>query len=201
MSSELELWDYRRRVAAIYAAARAGGVGKETWDTWTAARDDLFATHSQTPLDEPATFEGLPYFPYDDGWRTVARFESEPGESRGEFIEIGHLTFDLRGSRSSLPVYWLEAYGGGVFVPFRDLTNGDTTYGGGRYLLDTVKGADLGHEGDLVVVDFNYAYHPSCVHSDRWVCPLASPRSAVALPVRAGEMLIANPATEDGSET
>jgi hypothetical protein len=84
---------------------------------------------------------------------------------------------------------WLNAYGGGVFVPFRDATNGAATYGGGRYLLDTVKGADLGHNGDAMVLDFNYAYHPSCVHSLQWSCPLAPPGNTLDIEVTAGERL------------
>jgi uncharacterized protein (DUF1684 family) len=85
--------------------------------------------------------------------------------------------------------YWLEAYGGGVLVPFCDLTKGNETYGGGRYLLDFAKGADLGSNGDEVIVDFNYAYHPSCVHSDRWSCPLAPAENRLPVAVSAGERL------------
>ena len=201
MDSHLELWDYRRRVAAIYGAVRIGGAGEETWSRWTAARDDLFSTHPQTPIDDPSTFEGLAYFPYDERWRTVARFEPGRGETRGEFSEIGRLAFELAGESLTLPVFWLDAYGGGWFVPFGDLTNGSTTYGGGRYLLDTVKGADLGHEGDRVTLDFNYAYHPSCVHSYRWVCPLAAPESKLAVAVTAGEMLSGAGESNDGEGT
>ncbi len=84
---------------------------------------------------------------------------------------------------------WLDAYGGGVFLPFRDATNGRSTYGGGRYLLDTVKGADLGHEADQIVLDFNYSYHQSCVYSERWSCPLAPPANRLTFAVEAGERL------------
>ena len=94
----------------------------------------------------------------------------------------------------SLEVFWLDAYGGGVFLPFRDLTSGKTTYGGGRYLVDTVKGTDGGclevTPGSTdVTIDFNYAYHPSCVYSPRWACPLAPPENRLPVPVRAGERL------------
>jgi uncharacterized protein (DUF1684 family) len=83
----------------------------------------------------------------------------------------------------------LEGYGGGLFVPFGDLTNGHETYGGGRYLLDSAKGADLGSHGNWVVLDFNFAYRPSCVHSDRWSCPLAPVENRLPVAVRAGERL------------
>ena len=61
---------------------------------------------------------------------------------------------------------------------------------GGRYLLDQAKGADLGTSPDgRLVLDFNFAYHPSCAHDDRWTCPLAPPDAVIAGPVRAGELL------------
>jgi uncharacterized protein (DUF1684 family) len=88
-----------------------------------------------------------------------------------------------------LEVYWIDVYGGGVFIPFRDATAGTETYGAGRYLIDTVKGADLGGSGDRLVLDFNYAFHPSCAYDPRWSCPLAPPANHLAVPVRAGERL------------
>jgi len=88
-----------------------------------------------------------------------------------------------------LEVYWLDAYGGGLFLPFRDATSGTTTYGGGRYLLDTIKGADLGStEAGALVLDFNFAYHPSCHYHHRWSCPLAPRENHLTVPIEAGEM-------------
>ena len=75
----------------------------------------------------------------------------------------------------TLELYWLEGYGGGLFVPFADATSGRETYGAGRYLLDTVKGADLGQRGGRLVLDFNFAYQPSCAYDPRWTCPLTPP--------------------------
>ena len=88
----------------------------------------------------------------------------------------------------SLEVFWLDAYGGGVFLPFRDLTSGKTTYGGGRYLLDTAKGADLGGDGGTLRLDFNFAYHPSCHYDPQLVCPLAPPANRLAVAIEAGEL-------------
>lgn len=88
-------------------------------------------------------------------------------------------------------LYWIEGYGGGVFLPFADATSGTETYGGGRYLLDTIKGADLGlpdPDGKLVL-DFNFSYFPSCAYSSRYVCPLAPTGNRLKGPVRAGERL------------
>ena len=78
---------------------------------------------------------------------------------------------------------------GGVFLPFKDLTAGSSTYGAGRYLLDTAKGADLGLERGLLVVDFNFSYHPSCRYDPAWQCPLAPPESVLAAAIEAGEKL------------
>lgn len=198
MSEVLDLVDYRRRVAESYARVRRSDPGEATWLRWRAERDDLFATHPQSPIEDRGGFAALPYFDYDPRWRTVARLipgsseEVEIGNSGAgstRFISIGQLEFEVDGYQASLTALWLDTYGGGLFVPFRDATNSGTTYGGGRYLLDTVKGADLGHVGDRVVLDFNYAYHPSCVHSDRWSCPLAAPGSTLDLAVTAGERL------------
>jgi uncharacterized protein (DUF1684 family) len=91
-----------------------------------------------------------------------------------------------------LTLWWIHAYGGGLFLPFRDGTGGHQTYGGGRYLTDTVKGTHgrgltwLGH--DTVRLDFNYAYNPSCAYDDAWLCPLAPPENRVPAEIRAGEL-------------
>ena len=92
-----------------------------------------------------------------------------------------------RAPSSELALFWLDAYGGGVFLPFADATRGRETYGGGRYLLDTVKGADLGEEDGRLVLDFNFAYNPSCSYDPRWVCPLSPPENRLPVAVRAGE--------------
>jgi uncharacterized protein (DUF1684 family) len=86
-------------------------------------------------------------------------------------------------------VWWLVQYGGGLFLPLRDSTAGDTSYGGGRYLLDTAKGADLGGQADSLVVDLNFLYHPSCRYDPHWQCPLAPPGNRITASVPAGERL------------
>ena len=198
MSQILDLLDYRRRVDEIYRQVRESGPSEGTWKTRTADRHRLFATHPQSPIEDRASFSGLPYFPYDERWRVSAHFSpiddeasilSTSSEETARFVRAGTLRFDLAGRQCQLDLLWLDAYGGGAFLPFRDLTNGTSTYGGGRYLLDTVKGADLGHEADEMILDFNYSYHPSCVHSPRWVCPLAPPANRLEIEVTAGERL------------
>lgn len=195
----LDLLDYRRRVADIYDAVRGSSDPEAAWRTWVAARQDLFASHPQSPWEPGARSEGrLHYFPYDPRWRLLATITassasadtvdvSHSADGRTPFVVLG--TVPVPQTEQRLTVYWLASYGGGVFLPFRDLTNGGETYGGGRYLLDTVKGADLGGSPDSLVLDFNFAYHPSCVHSPRWSCPLAPPENRLTIPVKAGERL------------
>lgn len=194
----LTLLDYRRRVAELYGEIRADSESEQAWGRWRQVRDDLFATHPQSPIPEVdrPTFAGLPYYDYEPGCRVLAQCSgSKPqsydiptsGEQSMRFTSCGRATFELGGEALTLELYWLDAYGGGLFVPFRDATSGDTTYGAGRYLLDTVKGADLGMDGDRLVLDFNFAYNPSCSYDPRWVCPLAPPANRLTVPVKAGE--------------
>jgi len=105
------------------------------------------------------------------------------------FHRIGTLTFELYEQQHQLPALWIDGYAGGLFVPFKDATGGHQTYGGGRYLLDTIKSADLSSDAReaTVILDFNYAYHPSCAYDPVWVCPLAPPDSVLLISVEAGE--------------
>ena len=105
------------------------------------------------------------------------------------FLRIGWVSFRVYGQDCRLAVYWLDEYAGGIFIPFRDATSGHQSYGGGRYLWDSAKGADLGSEGDQLVVDFNYAYHPSCVYDERWSCPLSPDENRLPVAISAGERL------------
>jgi hypothetical protein len=198
----LELWDYRRRVTALYDGARAGGAGEAPWRRWREGRDELFRTHPQSPLPEghPSRAGGLPFGPYDPAWRVTGALEPLPpaaapgpaahsGAGETPMAPAARVRAVTPAGDVELVLWWLEGYGGGAFLPFRDATNGEGTYGGGRYLLDTAKGADLGHEGRQVVLDFNYAYHPSCAHDPRWSCPLAPPENRLAVAVPVGEQL------------
>jgi uncharacterized protein (DUF1684 family) len=89
----------------------------------------------------------------------------------------------------SLDVWWLLQYAGGLFLPLRDGTAGSGSYGGGRYLLDTAKGADLGGGDGRLVVDLNFLYHPSCRYDSAWQCPLAPPGNVIKAQVQAGERM------------
>jgi uncharacterized protein len=105
------------------------------------------------------------------------------------FRRFATASFELDGREQSLDLHWLEGYGGGIFLPVVDATSGSETYGGGRYVLDSVKGADLGLDGERLVLDFNFAYNPSCVYDSRWVCPLAPAANRLTTAIEAGERL------------
>ena len=199
----LDLADYRRRVHELYADVRrtASESPQRAHGLWREGRDGLFRSHPQSALSDEQRegFEGLPYFAYDPAFRFTAPLDPDVG---AEQLDFGLLNGDITVFRrcgivhlpvGDLEVLWLEAYGGGLFIPFRDGTSGRETYGGGRYLLDTVKGADLGAlPGGELILDFNFAYHPSCHYDPRWVCPLA-PRSNWLEPrIEAGEKSVAS---------
>ena len=193
----LALLDWKRRVFALYAAVRTMSP-ESGWGLWRDTRDELFRSHPQSPLPagRRASFGGLEYWPYDPQARVLAELEDvdaqpEPVTTSGSeqilFRPFARASFELRGEPLSLEVSWLAAYGGGAFLSFRDATSGRETYGGGRYLLDTVKGADLGEYDGRLVLDFNFAYNPSCSYDPGWVCPLAPPANRLPVPVEAGE--------------
>jgi len=188
----LSLLDWKRRVFALYTAVRAMEP-EAGWELWRQTRDELFRSHPQSP--RPG-YEGLAYYDYDPEARVLAELEDVEAapqaiETSGPepmlFKPVARARFALRGEELMLELDWLESYGGGVFLSFRDTTSGRETYGGGRYLLDTVKGADLGDDGGRLVVDFNFAYNPSCAYDPGWICPLAPPANRLQIAIEAGE--------------
>lgn len=200
----LEVVDWRRRVHALYAAIREDDDPKHAHELWRRTRDELFATHPETPLlpeDRPG-FTGLPVTDYDPDWR----FELEivPGDGRHLDVETGTdgvVPFVLLGTVDvpevgSLDVWRLASYGGGIFLPVKDGLRGQHggTYGGGRYLLDTIKGADVGFgaKPNSLILDFNFAYNPSCAYDPAWACPLAQPGNTTKIEIPVGERYFGN---------
>jgi uncharacterized protein len=196
--NEFQLLDWKRRIFELYAEVRAWPRAEMAWQHWRDVRDELFRSHPQSPLsaDVRGSFTGLRYFPYDPRMRLIASVEpaeaewrdiAASGGSTTRFRRFGLARFQLDGAPHSLELYWLEGYGGGVFLPFVDATS--ETYPGGRYLLDTVKGADLGGAGEgQIVLDFNFAYNPSCSYDARWVCPLTPSANYLGVEIRGGEL-------------
>jgi uncharacterized protein len=203
MSEHLDLADWRRRVAEMYAALRADSRPEpEPLNAFRAERDRLFVEHPQSPVPagERGTYAGVPYWPHDPALRFLCRLIPDPeappldlprsGEGGSfPYSRIGWVEFRFAETDCRLGVFWLNEYAGGIFIPFRDATSGGESYGAGRYLWDSPKGADLGSFGDELVIDFNYAYHPSCVYDPRWSCPLAPLENRLTIPIRAGERL------------
>lgn len=195
--------DWRRQVFALYAAVRriAATDPVAAHAHWISCRNDLFASHPASPLlpGDREGFSGLPVLPYDPDWR----FELPilpAAESRRMEVETGTdgiVPFELLGAvhvpfAGTLDVWRLASYGGGLFVPVKDALAGrpNGTYGGGRYLIDTIKGADLGANADdeaTLVLDFNFAYNPSCAYDPAWACPLAQAGNTLRVEVPVGE--------------
>jgi uncharacterized protein (DUF1684 family) len=198
----LALLDWRRQIAELYASIRAEADARPAWAHWQHTRSRLFSEHPQSPVPSPdrGSFSGPHVYPYDPAWRALG--EVKPSESKRfelptstgqamSFDRFARALFSFGASELSLELYQVQGYGGGLFVPFADATSGGETYGAGRYLLDTVKGSDLGQQNDRLVLDFNFAYQPSCSYDPRWTCPLAPPGNRLPLAVRAGERLAA----------
>ena len=214
------LADWRRRIADLYAEVRAMAAANPgiAHAHWRAVRERLYREHPQSPVPAGAraTFRAQ-HFEHDPGLRfdivvepvTVEPAPSEPAPPEPArpgalalelpnngldvlaFTRIGRIEIPFAQGPRSLAVFWMAGYAGGLFIPFRDATNGTETYGAGRYLVDAAKSADLG--GDpatgTLVVDFNFAFQPSCAFDPRWACPLSPPENRLDLPVRAGERL------------
>jgi hypothetical protein len=194
----MTLLDWRRRVAAMYADVRGAAEAdpETTLARFRAARHELMSGHPDSPIPAPRdrNLEGLAYWDYDASMRFRVPVEPrEPIETEASSVTGDSFALRRIGLArlpiGDLEVYWIDVYGGGVFVPFRDGTSGTETYAAGRYLLDTVKGADLGGDADGIILDFNYAYHPSCAYDPSWSCPLAPRANWLSASVEAGERL------------
>ena len=197
------LADWRHTVAEHYAAVRAlaGSDPVAAATQFRATRARLFREHPDSPIvpERRALWAGLQWFPYDVAWRVRGVIDATQPRRTFEIslasdgvlrcTSVGHARFTIAGRASALAMYWLEGYGGGLWLPFSDASSGVDTYGGGRYLYDTIKGADLGIAGAEIVLDFNFAYNPLCAYDDRWSCPLSPPENRLPFAVRAGERL------------
>ena len=196
------LASWRREVFELYAGMRntAQRDAKLAAAQFRAGRDSLILHHVESPLT-PDDAKPIDYFPYDAAWRLTGTIDRNV--ERHQFqIDLAHdgvlrcthagvVRFQYNEQDFALSVFWMEGYGGGLWLPFGDTTNNSETYGGGRYLYDSIKGADLGADadpsGDTMLLDFNFAYNPSCAYDHRWSCPLSPPENKLPLPVRAGE--------------
>ncbi len=127
---------------------------------WRAVRESLYREHPQSPVppDARADFRAAPLRPRSEPplrGRRRARSASGPGRvraraaqqrrrTRSSFSRVGRITLPFPSGGRTLSVFWMAGYAGGLFIPFRDATNGVETYAAGRYLVDAAKSADLG---------------------------------------------------------
>ncbi len=193
----LALW--RRSIAEMYAEMRQITDPNTGWQQFVATRDHLFKNHAQSPLtaEQRCSFDQLLYYPYESHLRIIGKIDY--GVKQEEItielarniplhlMRVAAVHFELSGQSAQLSLFWVQGYGGGLFLPFTDRTNRTETFGGGRYLYDTVKGADLGVDEHEIVLDFNFAYNPSCAYDSRWACPLAPQENDLNLAIPAGE--------------
>jgi len=135
------------------------------------------------PLDEDLVFEGLGLEPYAGDEPTSFQIPTSDGKLRPA-RRAGTFTFELGGARRRLTAYTFEnGQSDSLFVPFLDETSGHETYGAGRYL-------DLEPDEDgTYAIDFNLAYHPSCVYAPQYSCPLTPAENRLATRIEAGERL------------
>lgn len=202
------LADWRRQVAALYAEVRALAVTDPpvAHRHWREMRERLYREHPQSPVPRAArTSFRAEHFDYDPALRFTVPVEPAPPPRPGAFAlelpnsgadtlsfsRLGRVTIPFAEGPRDLSVFWMAGYAGGLFIPFRDATNGTETYGAGRYLVDAAKSADLGGDPRVgtLLLDFNFAYQPSCAFDPRWACPLAPPENRLDVAIRAGERL------------
>lgn len=184
---------------SVDAAAYRQGV-----ETWRAKQEADFRTEGSSPFKskkERKRFGGLDWFPVDPSARVEAEvmrywvpdtveFPTSAGTIK-RFLRWGELTFSYQGHRDTLVAYRSlrnmthPVYGDLLFVPFTDHTNGNSTYGGGRY-LDPPMPPDT-PEGNHLILDFNTAYNPWCAFSDGWFCPIPPNSNRLGFALKAGE--------------
>lgn len=205
-----DLYDFRLRVAHLYRernqSLASGEDAASVLERFRQGKDALFAQHPQSALDEEQRqeFRGLRYFPYNPAMCLVAEIDSSNetiaqqvvmnSEESMRMVTIGKARFVVEARTVELSLYWLDVYGGGLFLPFHDLTSPTESYGGGRYLFDTSKGSDMSFLSNNtpagirhITLDFNYAYNPSCAYNDQWMCPLAPLENRLPILIQAGE--------------
>ncbi len=158
-----------------------------------------FLTSPRSPLEAQDTAL-LDFYTPNPTWRIATRFERTPeaqpfdlptysGQTR-KYVRYGIAYFEVDGVPRQLSVYQnlqlatQEAYRDYLFLPFKDHSNGDQTYGGGRYL--DFRMGDISPDGRLVL-DFNKAYNPWCAYSDGYSCPIPPAENHLDMPVPAGE--------------
>ena len=157
-----------------------------------------FSSEDHSPLLEKdrIEFKKLDFFKPNQAFKVTATFKRTPDEEvfkmktsterAPEYVKYGEVTFTLDGKEYKLNIYQnvklveKEEYKDYLFMPFTDLTNGESTYGGGRYIDLKIP------EGDKIVIDFNKAYNPYCAYSHKYSCPIPPKENHLLVEVKAG---------------
>ena len=163
------------------------------------ADNNQYFLGSNSPLSDSMklNFEAVNYFPVDTQFRVVAKFEESnddktfqfatTGSTADTYRKAGVLSFTLQHQACSLNLYVnvTDSDKDAVyyFLPFFDLTNGKSTYGGGRYMDFEKK------PGAYLILDFNTAYQPYCYYNHEYSCPIPPLENNVQLEVKAGERM------------
>jgi uncharacterized protein (DUF1684 family) len=172
---------------------------EEAVEAFREEKDDYFRESHDSPLlpEDKPRFTGIAYFPPDHAYRIEHVSLEAPASDEERTLHIptsdnqirearrvGQLPFELDGRKLSLHGYAMGATDdGSLFVPFMDATSGQETYEAGRYL-------DLEPEADgTYTLDFNLAYHPTCVFSPYYSCPLTPEENRLPVRIEAGEKL------------
>jgi hypothetical protein len=183
-------------LAACLVACDAKPLPQGDVASWRAEKDRFMrSADSPVPAENRATFPPLDYYPIDASYQVPASLDVARGDEvlqiptstgqRRDMRRIGTLRFTLQGKELTLTAF-VDANTNDMrrlFVPFGDLTNGNETYPGGRYL-------DLDRTASTVYdLDFNRAYNPFCVYNPKYDCPLPPKENRLPVPIRAGEKL------------
>ncbi|QAA80980.1 DUF1684 domain-containing protein [Aequorivita sp. H23M31] len=156
-------------------------------------------TNPETSILTPEDFKvftGLKFYPIDTTFIIKATFVRTPDEKPflmptttdrlPEYVKYGEAHFTLEGKEMVLSLFkntqpYKEAgYEDYLFLPFTDLTSGDGSYGGGRYLDQKIP------EGNTLILDFNKAYNPYCAYNARYSCPIPPPENDLPIRIEAG---------------
>ncbi|MDN4166676.1 DUF1684 domain-containing protein [Cytophagales bacterium LB-30] len=165
---------------------------------WQQKLNAEFADKEKSPLTKKdlRKFKGLAFFPIDSTWRIEARFVRTPNEKPFEmptttsrlpiYEKYGEAHFTYQGENYVLNIYQnhqlreTEEYKDYLFLPFTDASNGEGSYGGGRYIELSIP------QGESILIDFNKAYNPYCVYNTKYSCPIPPAENDLPIPVKAG---------------
>ncbi len=168
---------------------------------YLAEQNHQFTTEIESPLtaSDLERFKEVNYFSYDEKYCVDAKWILTPGEEPFEmptstdrmpvYVKYGELHFKIDSQDLVLSAYQnvemstSEEYKDYLFIPFNDLSNGDTSYGGGRYFDITIPA------GNTVLIDLNNTYHPYCAYNPRYSCPIPPEENMLDVAIEVGVML------------